>query len=281
MCPSRRALLKAAGYGIVGLGLSALGGYGYLTSLEPGWLQVEHVAVRLNIPSALEGVKIVQLSDLHLYPFTQLRLIRRAVALANDLHPDLVLLTGDYVDGDAAAIDDLVPVLAGLNPRLGIYAVLGNHDLWTLPGVIREALQRAGIPVLVNQGLTVQIRGELVGIAGLDDGWSGSPDLRTALEGIPPQVPVLLMMHEPDLADGLSLDGRVSLQLSGHSHGGQVRLPGRGALILPYLGRKYDAGLYRVRGMWLYTSRGIGVVAPPVRFNCRPEVTQITLTARR
>ena len=88
-------------------------------------------------------------------------------------------------------------------------------------------------------------------------------------------------MHEPDFADEYALDGRVSLQLSGHSHGGQVRLPGLGALVLPRYAQKYDQGLYRVRDMWLYTNRGIGLIGPPVRFCCRPEVTEITLVGQR
>jgi predicted MPP superfamily phosphohydrolase len=111
----------------------------------------------------------------------------------------------------------------------------------------------------------------------LDDGWSGNPDLEATLDGAPSDVPVVLLCHEPDLADQYSLDGRVSLQLSGHTHGGQIRLPGVGALILPYLGRKYDLGLYKVNHMLLYTNRGIGVISEPVRYNCPPEITQFIL----
>jgi len=94
---------------------------------------------------------------------------------------------------------------------------------------------------------------------------------------MPAETTTILLAHEPDLADRFARDGRVSVQLSGHSHGGQVRLPGIGAVILPYLGRKYDLGLYQVNGMWLYTNRGIGNVAEPVRLNCPPEITEITL----
>ena len=102
-------------------------------------------------------------------------------------------------------------------------------------------------------------------------------DLDAALEGAPDRSTVILLAHEPDFADRVAADGRVALQLSGHSHGGQVRLPFIGAPMLPHLGRKYPYGLRRVGSMWLYTNRGVGVIAPPVRFNCRPEVTLLTL----
>ena len=103
--------------------------------------------------------------------------------------------------------------------------------------------------------------------------------MKAALDNRPSDVATILLAHEPDLADTFSLDSRVSLQLSGHSHGGQVRIPGLGAPILPYLGQKYDQGLQQVNDMWVYTNRGIGVISPPVRFNCRPEVTEIMLVS--
>jgi predicted MPP superfamily phosphohydrolase len=131
--------------------------------------------------------------------------------------------------------------------------------------------------MLVNAGLSIAVGQDVLYLAGLDDGWSGRPDLNAALANRPAGAPVVLLFHEPDLADQTSLDGRISLQLSGHSHGGQIRLPRRGALLKPYLGWKYDLGLYQLNGMWLYTNRGIGVTNEPIRYNCPPEITQITL----
>lgn len=133
------------------------------------------------------------------------------------------------------------------------------------------------MPVLVNQGVNITAGGESLYLAGLDDGWSGKPDLKTALEKAPADAPVILLLHEPDLADEVSKDPRISLQLAGHSHGGQIRFPYIGAPILPYLAWKYDMGLYRVKDMWLYTNRGIGVTNEPIRYNCAPEITQFTL----
>jgi predicted MPP superfamily phosphohydrolase len=276
---SRRGFLKALGQVAVGGSLAAIGGHQYITRIEPEWLALERVQVPVkNLKPGLEGFKIVQLSDLHLHPFTQLGLIQKAVALANSLQPDLITLTGDYVSRDAESIFELAPVLASLQAKYGTFAVLGNHDLWTDGAIVRAGLDEVRLPVLQNQGMTLGVGRETIYLAGLDDVWVGTPNLNSALAGLTSaETPVILLAHEPDFADTAASVGPVSLQLSGHSHGGQVRLPGYGALILPYLGRKYDQGLHKVDNMWIYTSRGIGVVYPPIRFNCPPEVTEITL----
>lgn len=259
----------------------AVGGCHYCTRVEPQSLSLERVRISLdNLPFAMEGLTLVQMSDFHLYPFTGIDLVRRAVALTNDLAADLVFLTGDYVFAEAEAIFDLAPILANLKAKQGVFSVLGNHDLWTDARLVRTGLENVGIPVLLNQGVGLQVGGQSLYVAGLEDGWHGHPDLDRALAQRPGDVPTILLIHEPDWADQVSRDGRVSLQLSGHSHGGQVRLPGIGAPILPHLGRKYDQGLYRVNDMWLYTNRGIGVIAPPLRFRCPPEITEITLVGR-
>jgi len=238
----------------VGLGytLAGLLGYEYALRIEPHWLSIEHVVIPIEgLGSAFDGFKIVCLSDFHLRPHQQIDWIREVVERANQLTPDLVCLLGDYVLERADRIDSLAPVLA--------------------------ELKRAGLRVLVNQGSLLRIGEEQLYVAGLDDGWSGNPDLSAALQDAPRGGVVVLLMHEPDFADQLSADGRLSLQLSGHSHGGQIRLPGIGAPVLPDLGRKYDQGLFRVNGMWLYTTRGIGAIDPPLRFGCRPEITEIVL----
>ena len=245
---------------------------------ESDQLVVERVQIPIkNLKPAFEGFTIVELCDFHLYPLTQLDLVERAVAIANRLKPNLTVLTGDYVWHDVEAIFDLVPVLAGLDAQHGVFSIVGNHEIWTDVDVIEAAFAEERLPILRNQGLPLMVGKEAIYLAGLDDGWSGNPDLEAALEHLPDGVPVILLLHEPDLADTFSLDGRVSLQLSGHSHGGQIRLPRFGPLLLPYLARKYDQGLYRVNDMWLYTNRGIGVTNEPVRFNCPPEITEITL----
>lgn len=277
---SRRAFLHRLARVASGAGLAGLGGYTYSTHVETHWLAVEEATLPIpRLHAALEGLRIVFLSDFHLYPYTQLPFIREVVAQTNALIPDLVLLGGDYVLGDAAAIDDLAPVLAGLNARHGVFAVLGNHDLWTDVATVTAGLTAAGLPLLRNSGVALPVGASHLYLAGLDDGWSGRPDLEAALIGAPVGAPVVLLLHEPDLVTQVAADGRVAVQLSGHTHGGQVRLPGVGALILPRYGQIYDQGRYQVGNTWLYTTRGIGVIGPAVRFNCRPEISLLTLVA--
>ena len=275
---TRRGFLRAMWQVGLGYTLAGLLGYEYALRIEPHWLSIGHVVIPIEgLGSAFDGFKIVCLSDFHLRPHQQIDWIRQVVERANQLTPDLVCLLGDYVLERADRIDSLAPVLAELEPRHGVLCVLGNHDLWTDRDVVTAGLERAGLRVLVNQGSLLRMGEEQLYVAGLDDGWSGNPDLSAALQDAPRGGGAVLLMHEPDFADQLSTDGRLCLQLSGHSHGGQIRLPGIGALVLPDLGRKYDQGLFRVNRMWLYTTRGIGAIDPPLRFGCRPEITEITL----
>jgi uncharacterized protein len=243
-------------------------------------LAVERLSLPINeLPAGLEGFRLVQLSDFHLYPLTKPALIQAAVEQTNELQPDLIVLTGDYVWRDVEAIFDLAPLLAGLNARHGVYAIMGNHDLWTNVDIVKTGFDESRLPYLINQGVPITQDGGTFYLAGLDDGWAGRPDLSAAMVGAPPAAPTVLLLHEPDLADQYAQSSDIALQLSGHSHGGQIRLPRSGkAPVLPYLGRKYDMGLYRVNEMWLYTNRGIGVTNAPFRLNCPPEITEITLT---
>jgi len=245
---------------------------------ESNTLSIEHITIPIpNLQPALEGFKIVQMSDIHLYPFTKLELVQRAVQVSNSLKPDITVLTGDYVWRNLSAIDDLTPALAELDAKYGVFATMGNHDYWLDVEVIKDSFKSVGLPVLENQGVTFNVGGAPLHLAGLDDGWSGNPDLEAAMQGAPEGAPVVLLMHEPDLADIYSQDPRISLQLSGHTHGGQIRIPGIGALVHPHLGKKYDFGLYNVNGMWLYTNRGIGCISEPIRLNCPPEISEFTL----
>lgn len=276
---NRRTFLKAAGKLALGGALAGIGAGYYSTCVEVEWLAVERTLIPIKgLPAALDGFKIVLMSDIHLYPHTRVPYVQKVVDAANALKPDMVALAGDYVLETADAIDDLAPVLGRLDAKHGVFAVLGNHDLWTSAAAVRAGFEREGVPVLHNRGLELPVGAASLFVAGLDDAWSGHPDLGQALADCPGDVPVVLLAHEPDFADTYVKDGRVSLQLSGHTHGGQIRVPGVGALVLPRYGSKYDAGLFAVGGMWLYTTRGVGVISPAVRLNCRPELTELTLT---
>jgi predicted MPP superfamily phosphohydrolase len=272
---SRREFLKISGLTIAA-GLTSTVVYLGVND-ERGDLVVKRISIPIEgLHPALDGFTIVQLTDIHIYPITPIEVAEEAVAIANSLKPDLAVLTGDYVWREGEAIFELAPVLAGLDANQGVFAIIGNHDIWEGLEICLTGLREVGIPVLINQGLTITEGGGSFYLAGLDDGMSGKPDLSAALEGMPAGAPIVLLMHEPDPADEYSLDGRVSLQLSGHTHGGQVRIKDM-PMVLPPLGRKYDLGLYNINGMWLYVSPGIGEISVPLRYNCPPEVSVFTL----
>lgn len=226
---------------------------------------------------SVEGFKVIHITDIHLSLLTHIDVVKKAVALANSVQPDVALITGDHIWKNSAAMFDLAPTLTQINARHGVFASLGNHELWANEAVVKQAMQEAGLPLLENQGVDLPVGKGSVYIAGLDDAWSGDPDLDASLADNHNKAPVILMCHEPDVADHYARTHKIALQLSGHTHAGQVRLPLYGPVALPYLGRKYEMGLYRVEDMWLYTNRGLGVISVPLRYNCPPEVTVITL----
>jgi len=272
---TRRRFLKLVLGGAATGGLSTLGGAGYARLVEPHWLAVERVDVPIpDLPASLDGFTIVQLSDLHRGPKVTQEQVAQAVELALQQEAHLVVLTGDYVSVSAEYAASCAESLSPLAASGDVLACLGNHDHWTDADAVAGALADAGITVLRNAAREVA---DGLWVAAVDDVWERYADLEQALEAVPAGATVVLLAHEPDYADEVAADGRVSLQLSGHSHGGQVRLPFAGPLVLPYLGRKYPAGLYRVGEMWLYVNRGVGLIAPAVRFNCRPEVALLTL----
>ncbi len=278
----RRFLSWVLGAGLA-LGAAASATAGYALVLEPGWLQVKRVPVVLpGLPPALDGLSIAHLTDLHWGRYTGLREIRAAVEAANALEPDLVVLTGDYVLGSAAYAEPCAAELAALRAPLGVYAVAGNHDHWTDIATVGGALAAAGLPLMRNEARRLEVAGSALWLAGLDDVCEGHDDLESALAPVPPGEPVLLLVHEPDFAIVAAFaPWSILLQLSGHSHGGQVCLPFVGPPILPWLGRIYPAGLQAVTGasLQVYTNCGVGVISPPVRINCRPEVALLTLRA--
>ena len=179
--------------------------------------------------------------------------------------------------------------LARLPRELDGFTIAQLSDLHLGPYIGVEEIRSAvaatnqlrpdSIPVLINEALPVERHGARLWIAGVDDVWERRADLDSALRQVPSTEPTVLLAHEPDYAEVVRRYP-VDLQLSGHSHGGQVRLPFYGAPILPFLAKKYPIGLQRADAMWVYTNRGIGVVSPPVRFNCRPEITLLTLRHR-
>ena len=234
---------------------------------------VPHRLPMRGLGTAWQGTRIVQLSDLHLEPFTTEADIAQAVRMANALQPDLILITGDFVTKEHSAAEKLGELLSDLRAPLGIYGCLGNHDHWHEPEFVQQKLEAKGIGILRNESLILEKQGQRLCLAGLDSAWAGVPMLAHALRKRPPGDPVLLMIHEPDYVRTTSQDARVVAQLSGHTHGGQARVPGFSPPFLPALGKRYAAGAYEVGRTHLYVNRGIGCIGLPLRFASPPEVT--------
>lgn len=262
----------------------------YGAFVEPEEWVVDRVQVRLaRLPRAFDGFTIAQLSDIHFGPFLHEGHLQRVVEATNALNADLIALTGDYISMPLLSgqrrrmlatedARDCARIMSGLRSRLGIVAVLGNHDHGYNPALVARYFENNGIPVLRNRSTSIEANGARLWLAGVDDVVKRANDLPRTLRGIPVDETTVALVHEPDFADVVAAaPHRVDLQLSGHSHGGQIRFPLLGAPVLPRLAQEYPWGLRRVRHMQLYTNRGIGTIVLPVRLDCPPEITLLTL----
>lgn len=260
------------------LGGSAASG-AYAFGYEPSALTLERVRIPLErLPPELSGTTIALLTDLHVGPYTRPSFIAEAVALANSTKADLVLLGGDYVHRGARYFGPCAEVASGLKARLGVYAVTGNHDHWEGIDEAMDAFAASDITFLRNRAVPLESGGARLWLAGVDDLLVRKADPVAALAAVPRDEVTLLLSHNPDLVEVLEPGLPVDLMLSGHTHGGQVRIPILGPPVVPSrYGQRYAAGIARRGATTVYTSRGIGTISPPVRFNCPPEVTLIEL----
>jgi uncharacterized protein len=271
--------------------------------LFSGPLSVEKITIKIpDLPLSLDGTRLVQLSDLH-YDGLRLsnQMLEEAIAISNDAEPDLIVLTGDYVTDDPSPISQLVSYLKHLQAPAGICAVLGNHDIHYKYSqtVITDALTSIGVQVLWNE--IAYPLGKDLPIVGFADYWSGEFSIAPVLSQIDEETPRIVLSHNPDTAELLQ-KWRVDLQLSGHTHGSQMVIPGIGPIVIYYNQlirkiprkiRKYvpclranwakvvshwewAKGLHKVGKNQLYVNRGLGTY-PPGRLFCPPEVTIITL----
>src|SRR5690606_17102841 len=244
---------------------------------EAETLSLERIDVAIDaLPKRLEGFRIVHLSDLHHSPFTSLEHITNAIDAANTLDADLAVLTGDYVSHDAAYIGPVAEAVGSLNARFGRFACLGNHDHWTDPDMVTRELEAAGVNVLVNHGLRVDADGASFWLGGVDDHTVGKVDLAAALRGSFPDEMKVLLAHNPIIFRH-AVRARVDLTLSGHTHGGQVKVRDPEKRILPRRRRRLSSGLHKRKDSQIYITRGIGTVVLPVRFQCPPEISLLTL----
>jgi len=238
-----------------------------------------------NLPDAFHNFRIAQISDIHFDEYTEPSFVRRVVAQVNALSADLVLLTGDYISFTPLPRDFALGAMYRCAEILRTiacpqrFAVMGNHDSFLGAPTIHPILDAVNIPLLVNEYVPIERDGKRLWLCGMHDPVTHVPELDHAIPA-KPDGPVLLMCHAPDYADDVLAHPRghlVDFMISGHSHGGQVRLPFIGPVILPFGGRKYVEGLFRLDRMQLYVNRGIGAVGLPIRLNCPPEITLFTL----
>lgn len=242
---------------------------------EAETLSLERIDITIDaLPKRLEGFRIVHLSDLHHSPFTSLEHITNAISAANTLDADLAVLTGDYVSHDASYIDPVAEAVGSLNARFGIFACLGNHDHWTDAEMITRSLESAGVNVLVNEGLRLDADGSSFWLGGVDDHMVGKVDLPAALRGSFPDEMKILLAHNPIIFRHAVRAG-IDLTLSGHTHGGQVKVRDTEKRLLRR--RRLSSGLHKRKNSQIYITRGIGTVVLPVRFQCPPEISLLTL----
>jgi hypothetical protein len=228
-----------------------------------------------------DGYRLAHLTDIHLGQWLSPARLDGVVDLTNGLDADLIALTGDFLSYDlVGSARDLEASFARLRAKDGVFAVLGNHDHWVGAGLMRALLERAGVRELRNDVVTLRRGAAVLHLAGVDDVMVHQDDLDQVLQRLPPDGPALLLAHEPDFADRAARTGRFALQLSGHSHGGQVVLPGIGPLIRGPHCWKYPLDRYQVGAMTLYTNRGLGSNMWWIRVNCPPEIALLTLRSR-
>jgi hypothetical protein len=229
-----------------------------------------------NLPSALDGFTIAHLSDIHHSAFVEADYIAHAVSLVNRLHPDLIVLTGDYVSHSRSYISGCAEALGDLHACSGVYAVLGNHDFWTSASAVETAFRQRGIELLRNTHTHVGKGGDSLTLVGIDDLTLGEDDLQAAVRGVNGKHPKLLLSHNPNII-WQAAEAHIDLVLSGHTHGGQINLPSwrrRARRFWPYLRGHGQLGQTQI-----YVNRGLGTVIVPVRFKCPPEITVIELNS--
>ena len=244
----------------------------YSFFIEPRMLRVKNYTIS---DEQLRGLRIVFATDFHLKPYQEKRL-EKIIDLINEQNADLVLSAGDYVSGhklkSTLPVEKIAKGMARIKSKYGFYTALGNHDSWIGEGSITSALEKYSVRVLKNESAAVNINGKNIYIAGVEDLQTGTPNIEKALENV--DGPVILLSHTPDLF--IMTPDSVNITLAGHTHGGQVRLPFIGGIIIPSkFGNRYSMGYVEENNKKIFVSKGIGTSMLNIRFNCIPEIAVI------
>jgi uncharacterized protein len=266
--------------GKVAAALLGAAGLVYAREVETRRVEVKHIMLTLpRLSPEFDGYRVVQIGDLHLDDWTKPARLRGITQKVNEQRPDLVAITGDFASYSAEQLDTrrLIEALRDLSARDGCVAILGNHDYLTDVKLVRRCIREGGVTELINGVRSVRRGNAALHVAGIDDVMEGRSRLDLVLRELPESGAAILLAHEPDFADVSAATGRFDLQLSGHSHGGQIGVPLLRRLVLPPFSQRYTSGLHEVGGMSVYTNRGIGFVHLRARFLCRPEITVLTL----
>ncbi len=277
---TRRQFLKAMALSTISTSSISVPVLAYAAKVAPEQITIEHVSLKMpRLDPAFHGYKLVQISNFHMdYTWMSENRLTMLMHLVNDQKPDAVAITGDFVTWQADPFEDsLVRAMQMLNPRDSTVAVLGNHDYWTNDEAVRRAIRRGGITDVNNKFHTIRRDTAMLHLCGVDDIVETRHRLNLVLEALPDAGAAILLAHEPDYADVSSRTKRFDVQLSGHSHGGQVKIPLIGHIFLPHMAQQYPEGLYTVNGMLQYTNRRLGLAYPQFRINCPPEITVFTL----
>lgn len=282
---SRRSFLKRGGWAAAGF-LAMCAAPFYMHYGERLRVVTEKLELSFaDLPDAFDGMTVLHFSDLHYGFFYGPEELDPLLAQIRSLNPDMIVFTGDLFDKEVLPYaEECAERLRSLSAPLGKWAVPGNHDYFTGRKLAPQAYRECGFELLVNRSARVFRGGQSIQLVGVDDLKMGKPDPEAAFAGVDSRAFTLLLSHQPDFAKQTS-SRRVDLQLSGHSHGGQVRLPFIGAVLTPAGGKTYVHGLYELAGRmtesYVYTNRGIGTTHLPIRFMCPPELTLITLRTKR
>lgn len=286
---SRRTFIKKIVGSLLTIVATGTGGYYYGREIEPKLLDINHHSItHSHIPKGFDQFKIIQFSDTHLGFQYTLEQLKKLIDRINHLQPDMVIFTGDLMDepNKYKNSEQIIPILLQLNAPFGKFAIYGNHDHGGYgTDLYKNIMNKSDFIVLQNNAHEIKLLDHSrIHIIGLDDAMLGKPDLAKAMDNLPPDTYKILLAHEPDLAERAIGQG-IHLQLSGHSHGGQVKIPFFGALVTPPYSELYYEGFYELGDsqdpMTLYVNRGLGTTRLPFRFLSKPELTLFTLNVAK